>query len=464
MLEEESAQLDPSLSFQTPFDSSDFDEKRISICELVSKTKSYECSSLMSTAFSRSKQVALTTPSESVRLTHRIIYCEDNYNLADLVRVKKFVSPDKLVHFDIRDCFYRLNPSLLPENLRQLSLREINIPSDKHRFGYYAIYPKRGLIACFATCKWFSDVVINENPFISACMVDDCFCSIENQFDAKQWFIDRGFEINNKPCKEKVLTNIKRRMFEMGAECSICLASRKYSNLACFECGICQECYYKIHASKQVKECRQCPDCLNFVNLQYLFFNIHSQVVLPSVDLFIDAISSGADITAILFDLTNEVSKNFPKYNKLICVGCNKNNVTALCDKGVYKCDDCKKIYCPTCDINEISAEKHNCICPIGRCPKCHVFVEKIAGCNHIKCNCGCEFIYRANSFVDNFNVDLEIMLHSKLRIESTDTIEDVMARVSQISPRKIHINMFNSLKMCAIDKALVRPAAGTCA
>ena len=448
MLEEDAPELAASLSFKTHFEP-DEEYFNSNVTKCVVENAQYDHFGCPKNYFVRNKCLPVVKSGNDDTLTHKIICANDkNFEFDGLFKIKKFVPSKKLVYFNIKDCFYRLNSSLLPQNLRQLSLRKINVASNYHRFGYYLISPMRGLISCFDTCNWFSEVVINENPFVSACLIDDIFCSKEDSFEAKKWFTDRGFEINDTSMPNlNLFENIVFSSFQLPTECSICFSSCKFISLACIQCSTCFDCFFEIHRTKPFQNCRSCPECLHPVSLIRMFLSLQKKFKLPSIETLFQAYHTPIYLHPILSKLRQEVHQKFPKFKNIFCFGCKSKDVTAVSDRGVYKCENCRKIYCPTCDIETLPEEVHVCQCPFGRCPQCHVFVEKVDGCNHVVCSlCKCEFMYRSNSFVDNFNIDMDVF-NGKITIKPDFTMDEIMGRVAQFPKRK-EIILFKSLKL----------------
>ena len=179
------------------------------------------------------------------KLTHRIVYVRDGTfsdKIDELLMIKYFAHETRLAHFDIANCFYTMNHDLLPARLREISSRKIWVKNMHDEPGRWVIEPRRGLVPCFETCKWFSQVVLNENPYVIAVMVDDCFCWPENIEAAQNWFVERGFEINNKKCSPILQICIKNRMSKLDANCVCCGKTVKKRELACLGCSVCREC------------------------------------------------------------------------------------------------------------------------------------------------------------------------------------------------------------------------------
>ena len=238
-------------------------------------------------------------------------------------------------------------------------------------------------------------------------------------------------------------------MSELSVDCSICYLKSKYCSMACPNCNVCFDCFFETNKNKL--KFSSCPDCLDQINLIYLFLYLGKKYHFNSIDVFyqIARLTEEHNLKSILFDISQEALQTFSKYNFIVCIHCNGKNVTAFIDLQVYKCGDCQKVYCPTCDISEMPAKTHKCDCSIGRCPKCHIFIDKIEGCNHITCPiCSCEFVYRSNTFVTNFYVDSALMFNKVPTIEPTATFEDIAVLVAQFPLQMLKYGSIKKLLM----------------
>lgn len=206
---------------------------------------------------------------DPTKLTHRIVFSLDGtseHNRNELLMIKHFVHVTRMVHFDIANCFYTMNHDLLPDRLREISSRKIWVQNRHRNPERWVIEPRRGLVPAFETCQWFSQVVMNENPYVFAVMVDDCFCLPENFDAAKNWFIERGFEINNKVCAPMLWTCIINRMSKVDAKCICCGKTGSKGGLACLVCSLCNECDSALTRAERLKfpTCSHCSASAQF--------------------------------------------------------------------------------------------------------------------------------------------------------------------------------------------------------
>jgi E3 ubiquitin-protein ligase RNF144 len=63
-----------------------------------------------------------------------------------------------------------------------------------------------------------------------------------------------------------------------------------------------------------------------------------------------------------------------------------------------FECPKCRVKFCKECELPEhrgpCDANFQKMFKGWKRCPKCHVFIEKTEGCNHMVCRCNHEFCY----------------------------------------------------------------------
>jgi len=451
-------------------------------------------------------QQEITLPENIYRpdiLTHQLIALtsyDEELKLDSLLRVKKHVPAGKLAYFDLKNCFYNINPNMLPDNLRNMSLNPFSVLLNEGSGEYYVINPKRGLVACDTTAAWFSDMVIAENPYIAACFVDDCFCSVDYLDEAKRWFTDRGFEINNNKLscnrqlwivvnnkikhynsyrtftvhddlpelrKRRIMNayylddNVIKNSTEIFIDCNICCGTsgKHISKIACVNCFICYQCFYDIN--KYLPYCNSCKTCGSYINLTDVLLTLQPKFHLESAELvnkIVNQINGNDDpskqsqllerLDSMMKCIVYEVDRKFPGYKNITCWGCKSLNVTSIDDLCVYRCNDCSKVYCNTCDLDTLPVDQHKCTMGLLRCPKCNVFIYKDGGCNDVTCSgCGENFYYGANKFVGNLKIDIGSA--SRLdNIKSNDTLQELMFRVAQMDIKSFQSNYINITRL----------------
>ena len=508
MVEQESPEISEDLKFKTPYNLPYIVPKENKIVSFL-KPKIFNGYIYLNTGnFLNLKSNRILPPLNNLNavLRHKIVAL-DNYEfpldvpnnvLLPWLKIKGSIPISKLAYFNIKNCFYEFNSNLLPDKLKEISLKPIVVPVGSLKNlvqyispflnlindnDYYQINPKRGLIPSHATCSWFSDVIINENPYIIGCYVDDCFCSIDYIDEAIEWFTIRGFNIHKKGMvtgddtlvKEQIVMHIlvypfgypylvKNKIILMSdvaiknmkqdqIECSICYDSFNNGTLglACNNCMICSTCYYTMNKNKEYSDI--CETCENPIDL------IKNVILVMHPKLYIKASKDLDKISVMNFDNMLSVYQNIRDESNIVfperfvrCIFCMSPNLDAISDLQVYKCNDCNKVYCNTCDLTELPKENHKCTATLTRCPKCTVCIQKIGGCNHITCLCGNEFMYRNFAFVDKFEINI-IDSTPQLNLLSNTTIFEIMMKLSLFDPslNKL-LNNYKQLKK-AINK-----------
>ena len=380
---------------------------------------------------------------------YAFVHNTDNLDgdLSYFIRVKWHVSKKNLRFFYIKDWAKSINHSLLPENLKKIASQPHFVKS-KTKKNYYKIVPKRGIVLSRAICVWFSNVIIEENPNVAGC-TDFCYvCEKDNATAAKKWFTDRGFDICDTMTDSWMIDQIVKKMAaEFSTECQICYNPEcKWEYLACSECRICFDCYFKINKNKSFNEVKCCTNCSTQIDLVELFCCLCKTYNIPSAA----QLHETPDDIDIFNQVKQQAAAIFPQFARIKCLYCASKNVDAISDLGIYKCNDCGKVSCPTCDLDTVPSGHHECMCVVSRCPQCNVLIEKTEGCNHITCSiCNCEFTYRSNTFIDNFFFDTSVFF-GQLRLAIDATFEDVMMKLSLIGNNRDLIS--ENLANCALQ------------
>ncbi|KAL5013728.1 hypothetical protein ScPMuIL_007998 [Solemya velum] len=209
---------------------------------------------------------------------------------------------------------------------------------------------------------------------------------------------DPGMENPAKPqfpCSDEVHTN-----------CCVCFDTRSLRRRLCCDFPVCDECMENYIAA-QVKQRIvkiECPntDCQSYVHRDEIFCRLSGEMKEKFYKFLIDANQ-------------DPLIKTCPRCSKVCKIDKVRLNNRKEKKKGIkVTCVECDLIWCFSCQapwhgnvsckqfrkgdkmVKNWAHEIHYGKCNAQKCPKCKVFIEKKAGCDHMTCNqCHTSFCYR---------------------------------------------------------------------
>ncbi|XP_071733529.1 E3 ubiquitin-protein ligase RSL1-like [Rutidosis leptorrhynchoides] len=200
-------------------------------------------------------------------------------------------------------------------------------------------------------------------------------------------------------------TSHQQQQQQLDSYCAICFdrktSSEMFHNIGVCSHTFCLECIRE-HVAARIKEnvavvvCPE-PECKGEIGPQVCRSIVPKQVLDRWEDVLCESLIMGSekfycpfkDCSAMLVDNggLKVTSSECPHCHRLFCAQC---KVAWHAGMDCIEYNQKKDVDASDLKLKKMAKNKK-----WKRCPSCAYYVEKIDGCNHIKCRCGYEFCYR---------------------------------------------------------------------
>lgn len=247
-------------------------------------------------------------------------------------------------------------------------------------------------------------------------------------------------------------------------DCDICCTGNKINNINICQCGLftCVECIKKI---KKIK----CVGC-NVILSDEILKLIHTTDIYKSYYVLSKLNSYNNDqIKNIILEEKNKSLLRFGTkntYTNISYIFKCKNNLCTGFVNSFYTCNLCDILYCDECE--EILENGHKCNIQIvynlklikelyKKCPFCFAYIEKLFGCNDMKCtHCGAYFNWynlslektvNTNEYYNNMVINHNLNREYQDYISKTEeNIKDVVFYSNYVN-KKLNVSIDNVIK-----------------